>query len=58
MELKNSRVGVLLEDYLLRRRLTDLLRRHCLQRDISLPFHVGEASSNTLIYDALAGGGY
>ena len=31
MELKNCRIGVLLEDYLLRRRITDLLRAivHC-----------------------------
>ncbi len=28
MELKNCRIGVLLEDYLLRRSITDLLRRN------------------------------
>ena len=28
MELKNCRIGVLLEDYLLRRRITDLLQQN------------------------------
>ena len=38
MELKNCRIGVLLEDYLLRRRITELLMRngaivHCARNE-------------------------
>ena len=41
MELKNCKIGMLLEDYLLRRRITDLLRQngavvHCARDEAEL----------------------
>ena len=46
MDLKNCKIGVLLEDYLLRRRITDLLRQngaivHCARDEDEMEEPVG-----------------